>query len=96
MLVRVPLRVVGEGATGEATFHYSIGSFAGRDSPLALRADLQVALRFRVPLELFRARERLVVEVLASSSAGPQMVLWTKRWEVVWQGKTPSLQPMAG
>ena len=40
VLVRVPVRIVGDGATGEGTFHYSIGSFAGRDSTLALRADL--------------------------------------------------------
>ena len=95
VLVRVPVRIVGDGATGEGTFHYSMGSFAGRDSTLALRADLQTTLRFRIPLELFRPRERFAVEVHASGSAGPEKVLWTKRWEVVWQGKTPSLEPIA-
>jgi hypothetical protein len=95
VLVRVPIRVVGDGAPGEATFRYGIGSFAGRNSPLALRADLQTTLRFRIPLELFRARERLIVEVLAGGSAGRQMALWAGRWEVVWQGKTPSLRPLA-
>ena len=95
VLVRVPVHVVGEGARGEATFHYSIGSFVGRDTTLALRADLQATLRFRVPLELFRPRERFAVEVLAKSSAGPEKVLWTKRWEVAWRDKTPSLEPIA-
>lgn len=95
VLVRVPVHIVGEGARGEAIFHYSIGSFAGRYTTLALRADLQITLRFRVPLELFRPRERFAVEIVASSSAGPEKVLWTKRWEVAWQDKAPSLEPIA-
>lgn len=93
--VRVPIRIVGEDRSGQATFHYSIGSFAGRDTPLPLRAGCQTTLRFRIPQELFRPRERLAVEILASSSGGPQKVLWAKRWEVAWQGKAPSLEPMA-
>ena len=95
VLVRVPVRIVGEGAKGQATFHYSIGSFVGRETTLALQADFQTTLRFRVPLELFRHRERFAVEVHASGSAGPEKVLWTKRWEVVWQGKAPSIEPIA-
>ena len=93
--MRVPVRIVGEGQSGEVTFHYSIGSFAGRDTTLALRAGCQTTLRFRIPQELFRPRERLAVEILASSSAGPQKVLWAKRWEVAWRGKAPSLEPIA-
>ena len=95
VLVRVPIRIEGEGARGEATFHYSIGSFVGRDTPLALRQDLQTTLRFRVPLELFRPRERFAVEVRAKGSAGPEKVLWAKRWEVTWRDKAPSLEPIA-
>jgi hypothetical protein len=95
VLVRVPVHIVGEGAKGEATFHYSIGSFVGRETTLALRADLQTTLRFRVPLELFRSRERFAVEVYASGSTGPEKVLWTKRWEVAWRDKAPSLEPIA-
>ena len=94
VLVRVPVRVVGDGAKGEATFRYSVGAFLGRDTTLALRADFQTTLRFRIPLELFRPRERFAVEVRADSSAGPEKVLWTKRWEITWQGKTPSLEPI--
>ncbi len=93
--VGVPIRIVGEGAKGEATYHYSIGAFLGRDTTLALRAELQTTLRFRIPLELFRSRERFAVEVRADSSTGPEQVLWTKRWEVTWLGKIPSLEPMA-
>ena len=94
VLVRVPVRVAGEGATGEAIFHYSIGSFAGRETELALEVGGHTTLRFRIPLELFRARERFAVEVIAGGSPGPQMVLWAKRWEVTWQGKTPALEPI--
>jgi hypothetical protein len=60
-----------------------------------MRAGLQTTLRFRVPLELFRARERFSVVVLAGSQPGAHKVLWAKRWEVTWQAKTPSLEPMA-
>ena len=94
VLVGVPVRIVGEGARGEATLHYSIGSFSGRNTMLALRADLQTTLRFRIPLELFRPRERFSVEIHADSPAGTEKVLWSKRWEVIWQGKTPALEPM--
>jgi hypothetical protein len=93
--VRVPVRIVGEDRSGEATFHYSIGTFAGRETELALEVGGHTTLRFRIPLELFRARERFAVEVLAKSSAGPQKVLWAKRWEVAWRGKTPALEPIA-
>jgi hypothetical protein len=95
VLVRVPLRIEGAGEKDEALFHYSIGSFCGRDTPLALEEDEPTILRFRIPLELFRARERFAVEVLAEKATGTLTVLWAKRWEVVWQGKAPSLEPIA-
>ena len=93
--MRVPIRIEGEGRSGEATFHYSIGSFYGRKTTLPLRAGFQSILRFRIPQELFRPRERLAVEILASSSDRPEKLLWTKRWEITWQGKTPALEPIA-
>jgi hypothetical protein len=96
VLVRVPIRVVGEGAAGEATFRYSIGSFTGRNNPLALRADIQTTFRFRVPLELFLAGERLIVEVLVGGSGSRQVALWTQAWEIAWQGKNPALQAVTG
>jgi hypothetical protein len=91
--VQVPIRVVDEGGKADATFHYSIGAFVGRDTPLTLGASGHAVLRFRIPQELFRSRERFVVEVLAGGSAGPQKVLWAKRWEVAWRGKAPALEP---
>jgi hypothetical protein len=93
VLVGIPVRIVGEGAKGEATFHYSVGTFLGRDTALALRADLETTLHFRIPLELFRPRARFAVEVRENSSTGP--ALWTKRWEITWRGKTPFLEPVA-
>jgi len=93
--VRIPIRIEGGGAKNEASFHYSIGSFAGRDTPLALLEGLQTTLRFRVPLELFRARERFAVEVLAGGVFSPEKILWAKRWTVAWQDKAPALEPIA-
>ena len=93
--VQVPVRIVGESQRGEATFRYRIGSFTSQEAKLLLRGGFETNLRFRVPQELFRARERLVLEVLAKSGEGSQKVLWTKRWELTWHGKAPSLEPIA-
>ena len=82
VLVRVPVRIEGEGERGEATVRYSIGSFSGRDTTLPLQAGLNTTLRVSVPMELFLPGERLTVEVLAGGSAGPQTVLLAKRWEI--------------
>ena len=95
VLVRVPLRIGGEGERGEATFRYRIGSFAGREITVALGAGGHTTLRFRIPEELFRPRERLAVEVLVRSGRGPQKLLWAKRWEVTRQDKAPHLEPIA-
>ena len=78
--MRIPILVEGEGQRSDATFHYSIGSFSGRETPLPLRAGLTTILRFRIPLELFRPREHLIVKVLARAPAGEERVLWAKRW----------------
>ena len=93
--VHVPVRIVGEGQTDEATFRYSIGSFTSKEAKLLLRGGFETNLRFRVPQEFFRAREHLVLEVLAKSGEGSQKVLWTKRWEVAWHNKAPALEPIA-
>ena len=95
VLVRVPVRIVGESQKRETTVHYSIGSFYARGSMLPLAADGHTTLRFRIPLELFRARERFAVEVLTGGAFSPEKILWAKRWTVAWQGKTPSLEPLA-
>ena len=95
VLVRIPIRITGDGQRSEAIFHYSIGSFRGRDTTLPLRAAAETTLRFRIPLELFRSREHFIVTILAGTAGGEERVLWLKRWEAVWQGKAPSLEPMA-
>jgi hypothetical protein len=96
ILVRVPVRIVGDGETSETTFHYKIGSFVGVDTTRAPGLGGTTILRFRIPLELFRPRERFAVEVVGGDGAmNPQTVLWVKRWEVVWQGTAPSLEPIA-
>ena len=95
ILVRVPIRVVGESDKRATTVHYSIGSFCARGSMLPLAADGHTTLRFRIPLQLFRPHEPFSVEFLAGSSAGPEEVLWAKRWEVAWRGKAPALEPIA-
>jgi hypothetical protein len=92
--VRIPIRIEGEGERSEATFHYGIGSFEGRETALALRPGLTTILRFRIPLELFRPGEHLSVEIVGGGFLGTETVLWAKRWEAVWQGKTPALKPM--
>ena len=93
--VRVPVRIEGEGERSEAVFHYRVGSFCGRDTPLPLGAGLETTLRFRIPKEFFRSGELFTVEVLADSPAGTWTVLWARRWAVVWQGTAPALKPIA-
>ena len=93
--IRVPLRASGEGQRGEATFRYSIGPFTGKEIKLLLEAGFQTSLGFRIPQELFRPREHLILEVLLAGTGGPKKVLWIKRYEVGWRGKEPYLEPMA-
>ena len=95
VLVWVPIRVEGEGERGEATADYRIGAFRGRGTALTLQPGLHTMLRFRIPQELFRDRERFSVEIRAGASTSPQTLLWSKRWEVAWRGEVPSLEPVA-
>ncbi|MHB8868388.1 MAG: hypothetical protein ACYC6T_09535 [Thermoleophilia bacterium] len=94
-MVRVPIRIESEGEEGEVNADYRIGGFHGRGTTLTLQHGLHTMLRFRIPQELFRDRERFSVEIRAGVSLGPQTVLWRKRWEVGWQGEVPSLEPVA-
>ncbi len=91
----VPVRVEGQGEGVETMIGYQIGSFAGRHIPLSLRPGLRTILRFRIPLELFRPRERLTVSIVACRASGPPEVLWAKHWEASWLGAAPSLEPLA-
>ena len=92
--VQIPLRIRGDGHAGQAHYYYSIGGFQGRETSLRLEDGLETVLRFRVPLELFRGRERLSVEIFETGATGAKKTLWVKRWEIAWQGKIPSLEPM--
>lgn len=60
-----------------------------------MRASADTILRFRIPLGLFRSRERLIITILARAPGGEESVLWLKRWEAAWHGKDPSLEPVA-
>ena len=91
--IRIPLRASTEGQRGEASFRYSLGSFTGKEIKLLLEAGFETSLGFRIPQELFRPRERLILEVLTQSTEGPKKVLWSKRYEVGWRGKEPFLEP---
>ncbi|MHB8870378.1 MAG: hypothetical protein ACYC6T_18085 [Thermoleophilia bacterium] len=95
VLVWVPIRIEGEGERDEVIADYRIGGFRGRGTALTLQAGLHTVLRFRIPQELFRARERFGVEIRAGASASPYTLLWSKRWEVAWRGEVPSLEPVA-
>jgi hypothetical protein len=92
--VRVPVQLVGEVPRGGATVRYSVGSFIGLETRLLTRTGTQVKLTFRIPKELFRARQRIHLEVLAPSDEGSQRVLWTKRYEADWIGKEPRVAPI--
>jgi hypothetical protein len=90
--VRVPVRIEGEGERDEATVHYRIGSFSGRDTALPLQTGLQTTLHFRIPQELFLPGERFAVEVLLSSSMGAPKVQWAKGWEIGLARQGPILR----
>ena len=90
--VRVPLRAAGEGQRLEATFGFSIGSFTGGEIKLLLEPGFETSLGFRIPQELFRVGEHLILEVLSEGTKGPRMVLWSKSYQVGWRGKEPSLE----
>ena len=93
--IRVPLRAVGEDQRGEASFRFSIGCFTGKEIKLVLEAGFKTSLGFRIPQELFRPRERLILEVLLDGNESPRKVLWSRRYEVGWREKAPSLEPVA-
>lgn len=94
VLVRVPVRALGEVDSGRVTFRYTIGGFVGRESNWPPGATSETALSFRVPRELFRERERFTVEVLRTDARGACSTLWTSRREVRWVKGTPMLEPL--
>ena len=93
--IRVPLRAVGEDQRGEASFRFSIGCFTGEEIKLLLEAGFKTSLGFRIPQELFRPGERLILKVLSEGTRGPNKVLWSKHYAVGWKGTAPHLEPVA-
>ena len=91
--IRVPLRALGDGPRLETTFGFSIGSFTRGEIKLLLEPGFERNLGFRIPQELFRPGEHLILEVLSEGTRGPKMVLWSKRYQVGWRGKEPYLEP---
>ncbi len=94
VIIHVPVQLVGEVPRGGATLRYSIGSFVGLETKLLTRTGTQANLTFRIPKELFRARQRLHMEVLVRDDEGSQRVLWTKRYEANWAGGAPHVEPV--
>lgn len=93
VLVRVPVRVLGED-DARITSRYSIGGFVGRETAWPLSTDGDKVLSFRVPRELFRERERFIVEVLRTDAQGACSTLWTSKRVVHWAKDTPMLEPL--
>ncbi|NLV71387.1 MAG: hypothetical protein GXY46_02110 [Actinobacteria bacterium] len=94
VLVRVPVRVLDDIDYSPLTFRYTIGGFVGRESKWPSSGKNEIALHFRIPLELFRDRERFTVEVLRPEEQSRPQVLWSARREVRWQSGTPGLEPL--
>lgn len=86
----MPLRL-GSVPEGVAVLHYDLGGFSSRDIPVVVGPGRHVDLRFRLPKERFRPRERLILEVSCPTREGGKNVLWTKRYEVGWSGADPYL-----
>ena len=93
--IQVPLRVLGEGPESAAIFRYGLGPFSSREIPITPEPAQHVDLRFRLPKELFRSREHLVLEVFSPNHEGAKNVLWSTRYEVGWRGEAPYLEPVA-
>jgi len=92
--VKIPLRSSSESPGGQVQYRYAVGSFRGRETGVSLAPGRETVLRFRVPRELFRPRERLSVEIFEMDAAGAKRTLWSNRWEITWEGETPSLQAL--
>ena len=94
MSIFLPLRVLGEGPKREAVFHYGLGPFSSRDIPVTMEPERRVDLRFRIPKELFRPGEPLVLEVFSPDHASARTVWWRARYQLGWRGEVPSLEPV--
>jgi hypothetical protein len=55
----------------------------------------KVDLRFRLPQELFRSGQHLVLEVFSLDRTSEENVTWKARYHVGWQEEEPFLEPVA-
>ncbi len=95
VVVHVPIQLVGDVPKGGPTVRYSVGSFVGLETRLLTRTGTQTNITFRIPKELFRARQHLKMEVLTGrDDEGSERVLWAKRYEAGWTGSTPHIEPV--
>ena len=94
ILVRIPVRVVGERENAKVLSRYRIGGFQGRETAWPAGGAQDSMLTFRIPRELFREREHLTVEVLRIHDRGDTETLWSKRYELSWARDTPVLEPL--
>jgi hypothetical protein len=92
VLIRLPVRVTGGGTQAAQTLsRYRIGSFLGRETALRLAEDLKTTLGFRVPQDLFRPQERLILEVARRTGKTGEIVLWRRRYDISRPGGIPAL-----
>ncbi len=94
VLVRVPVRAMGDLERAKAIARYQVGGFLGRETLWPLGGAYEGTLTFRIPQELFRDRERLTLEVLRTDDpAGPES-LWARRYELHWANGAPRVEPV--
>jgi len=94
VLVRVPMRAMGERGNTKVLSRYHIGGFQGRETAWPAGGQCDAVLTFRIPRELSREREHLTVEVLRLDDQGDTETLWSKRYELRWTRDTPVLEPL--
>jgi len=94
VLVRVPVRAMGERKNAKVLSRYHIGGFQGRETAWPAGGEYGTVLTFRIPRELFREREHLTVEVLCTHDGGGSETLWSKRYELRWAKDRPVLEPL--
>ncbi len=94
VLVRTPVRALGDAGPRRITFRYTVGGFIGRESAWPSDTSTDTILNFRVPRELFREGERFTAEVLQTDEQGTFSIIWSNKRTVHWVKETPTLEPL--
>lgn len=94
VLVRLPVRAMGDLEKAKAIVRYQVGGFLGRETAWPLGSAYEGTLSFRIPRELFRDRERLTLEVLRAADPAHPETLWAKRYELHWVSGAPRVEPV--